>query len=136
MDTHQHHYEERAVFAGCGVRAVGANESNTYRRTQRKNTILRSANQYSQPQRRLECNGSAAVMRRTPQIWYNMQHRHGPETAHVVADTRQGEVFGCIPHGARAYRFSPQRTQRTQRFEPQNTRNDCSRVEHVERVEG
>ena len=45
-------------------------------------------------------------MRRTPQIWYNMQHRHGPETAHVVADTRQGEVFGCIPHGARAYRES------------------------------
>ena len=37
------------------------------------------------------------------------------KAAHVVADIRQGEVFGCIPHGARAYRFS--------------------RVEHVERVE-
>ena len=50
------------------------------------------------------CGGFVAVMRRTPQIWYNMQHRHGPETAHVVADIRQSEVFGCIPHGARAHR--------------------------------
>ena len=25
-DTHQHHFEERAVFAGCGVRAVGTKE--------------------------------------------------------------------------------------------------------------
>ena len=25
-DTHQHHLGERAVFAGCGVRAVGTNE--------------------------------------------------------------------------------------------------------------
>ena len=49
-DSHQHHFEERAVFAGCGVRAVGTNESNTYRRTQRKNTVFRSANQYSRPQ--------------------------------------------------------------------------------------
>ena len=39
---YQHHFEERAVFVGRGVRAVGTNESNTYRRTQRKNTVLRS----------------------------------------------------------------------------------------------
>ena len=50
VDSHQHHFEERAVFVGCGVRAVGTNESNTYRRTERKNTVLRSANQYSRPQ--------------------------------------------------------------------------------------
>ena len=25
-DTHQHHFEERAVFVGRGVRAVGTNE--------------------------------------------------------------------------------------------------------------
>ena len=25
-DTHQHHFEERAEFAGCGVRAVGTKE--------------------------------------------------------------------------------------------------------------
>ena len=35
-ESHQHHFEGRAVFAGCGVRAVGTNESNIYRRTQRK----------------------------------------------------------------------------------------------------
>ena len=50
MDTHQHNFEGRVVFAGCGVRVVGTNESNTYRRTERKNTVLRSANQYSRPQ--------------------------------------------------------------------------------------
>jgi len=44
-DSHQHHIEERAVFAGCGVMEVGTNESNTYRRTEWKNTISRSANQ-------------------------------------------------------------------------------------------
>ena len=49
------------------------------------------------------CSGVVAVMRLTPQIWYNMQHWHGPETAHVVADIRQSEVFGCIPHGRGAY---------------------------------
>ena len=27
-DSHQHHFEERAVFAGRGVRAVGTNETN------------------------------------------------------------------------------------------------------------
>lgn len=26
MDTYQHHFEDRAVFAGCGVRAVGTRE--------------------------------------------------------------------------------------------------------------
>ena len=26
MDTHQHNFEERAAFAGCGVRAVGVKE--------------------------------------------------------------------------------------------------------------
>ena len=64
-DTHQHHFEERAVFAGGGVRAVGTNESNTYRRTQRKNAVLRSANQYSRTQpitcrkrRFLNCRGA------------------------------------------------------------------------------
>ena len=46
-DTHQHHFEERAVFVGRGVRAVGTNESNMYRRTQRKNTVFRSGYQYS-----------------------------------------------------------------------------------------
>ena len=25
-DSHQHHFEERAVFVGCGVRAMGTNE--------------------------------------------------------------------------------------------------------------
>ena len=25
-DTHQRNFEERAVFVGCGVRAVGTNE--------------------------------------------------------------------------------------------------------------
>ena len=25
MDSHQHHFEERAVFVGCGVRAVEVN---------------------------------------------------------------------------------------------------------------
>ena len=50
-DTHQHHFEKRAVFVGCGVRAVGTNESNTYRRTERKNTVLRSGNQYIRTQR-------------------------------------------------------------------------------------
>ena len=29
-NTHQHHFEERAVFVGGGVRAVGANETNTH----------------------------------------------------------------------------------------------------------
>ena len=64
-DTHQHYFEKRAVFAGCGVRAVGANESNTYRRTERKNTVFRSANQYSRTQpitcrkwRFLNCRGA------------------------------------------------------------------------------
>ena len=64
-DSHQHHFEKRAVFAGCGVRAVGTNESNTYRRTERKNTVFRSANQYSRPQpitcrnwRFLNCRGA------------------------------------------------------------------------------
>ena len=27
-DTHQYHFEERAVLAGCGVMGVGANETN------------------------------------------------------------------------------------------------------------
>ena len=49
-DSHQHHFSETPVFAGCGVMAVGTNESNTYRRTERKNTVLRSANQYSRTQ--------------------------------------------------------------------------------------
>ena len=49
-DTHQHNISENPVFVGCGVRAVETNESNTYRRTQRKNTVLRSANQYSRTQ--------------------------------------------------------------------------------------
>ena len=39
-DSHQHNFSETPVFAGCGVRAVGTNESNTYRRTQRKNTVF------------------------------------------------------------------------------------------------
>ena len=46
---------------------------NAYRRAERGNTDFLSANQYLRPQRRLECNGSAAVMRRRPQIWYNMR---------------------------------------------------------------
>ena len=48
------------------MRAVGTKESNTYRRTERKNTVLRSANQYSRPQpitcrkwRFLNCRGAA-----------------------------------------------------------------------------
>lgn len=65
-DTHQHHFSETPVFVGRGVRAVGTNESNTYRRTERKNTVLRSANQYSRTQpitcrkrRFLNCRGVA-----------------------------------------------------------------------------
>lgn len=46
-DSHQHHFEERAVFVGCGVRAVETNESNTYQRTERKNTFFRGGYQYS-----------------------------------------------------------------------------------------
>ena len=64
-DTHQHHFSETPVFVGCGVMAVGTNESNTYRRTERKNTVFRSANQYSRPQpitcrnwRFLNCRGA------------------------------------------------------------------------------
>ena len=64
-DSHLHHFEKRAVFVGCGVRAVGTNETNTYRRTQRKNTVFRSANQYSREQpitcrkwRFLNCRGA------------------------------------------------------------------------------
>ena len=64
-DTHQHHFEERALFVGCGVRAVGTNESNTYRRTRRKNTVFRGGNQYSRTQpitcrkwRFLNCRGA------------------------------------------------------------------------------
>ena len=49
-DSHQHHFSETPVFAGGGVRAVGTNESNTYLRTQRKYTVLRSANQFSRTQ--------------------------------------------------------------------------------------
>lgn len=54
-DIQQHNFSKIPVrdlrkVAGCGVRAVGTNESNTYRRTERKNTVLRSANQYSRTQ--------------------------------------------------------------------------------------
>lgn len=35
-DSHQHHCSETPVFAGCGVRAVGTNETNMYRRTERE----------------------------------------------------------------------------------------------------
>ena len=52
LDTHQHHPRETAVIAGGGVRAVGTNESNTYRRTERKNTVWGSTNQYARVQRR------------------------------------------------------------------------------------
>ena len=45
IDSRQHNFSETPVFAGCGVRAGGTNESNTYRRTQRKNTVFRSSNQ-------------------------------------------------------------------------------------------
>ena len=30
LNPHQHHFSETPVFAGCGVRAVGLNETNTY----------------------------------------------------------------------------------------------------------
>ena len=65
QDSHQHHFEKRAVFVGRGVMAVGTNESNTYWRTERKNTVFRSANQYSRTQpitcrkrRFLKCRGA------------------------------------------------------------------------------
>ena len=45
-DTHQHHFSETPVFAGCGVRAVVTNESNTYRRTEREKTIFRSVDEH------------------------------------------------------------------------------------------
>ena len=68
--THQHHFSETPVFAGCGVRAVGTNETNMYRRTQRKNTVLRSANQYSRTQpitcrkrRFLNCRGAVGWLK-------------------------------------------------------------------------
>ena len=47
-DSHQHHIEERAVFAGCGVRAVGTNECVSMSGT--GNADFRIANQYSRPQ--------------------------------------------------------------------------------------
>ena len=47
MDSHQHHFSETPVFAGCVVRALGTNESNTYGRTERKTYIFPSGNQYS-----------------------------------------------------------------------------------------
>lgn len=40
IDSHHPHFSETPVFAGCGVRAVGTNESNTYRRTEREKTIF------------------------------------------------------------------------------------------------
>ena len=49
-DAQLRYQRQTLVFARCGVRAVGTNESNTYRRTERKNTVLRSANQYSRAQ--------------------------------------------------------------------------------------
>ena len=30
-DSHQYHFEKRAVFSGGGVRAMGTNETNMYR---------------------------------------------------------------------------------------------------------
>ena len=33
VDSHQHHFEERAVFVGRGVMTVGANETNTHGHT-------------------------------------------------------------------------------------------------------
>lgn len=36
LDSPKHHFEETTVIAGCGVRAVGTNELNTYRGTERK----------------------------------------------------------------------------------------------------
>ena len=52
------------------MRAVGTNESNTYRRTERENTVLRSANQYSRTQpitcrkwRFLNCRGSVGSLK-------------------------------------------------------------------------
>ena len=39
-DSHQHNFDERAVFVGCGVMAVGTNETNMYRRTERRNTVF------------------------------------------------------------------------------------------------
>ena len=69
-DSHQHHFSETPVFARCGMRAVGTNESNTYRRTERENTVLRSANQYSRTQpitcrkwRFLNCRGSVGSLK-------------------------------------------------------------------------
>ena len=49
-DIQQHNFSKISVrdlrkVAGCGVRAVGANESNMYRRTEWKNTLSRSVNQ-------------------------------------------------------------------------------------------
>ncbi len=38
-DTHERNLEEGLVIAGCGVRAVGTNETNTYRRTEQKMRI-------------------------------------------------------------------------------------------------
>ena len=63
--TTLHHFEKRAVFAGGGVRVVGTKESSMVRWTERKNTVLRSANQYSRTQpitcrkwRFLNCRGA------------------------------------------------------------------------------
>ena len=43
LDSHERKVEERADFIGCGVMGVGTNETNTYRRTGRKNTTFWSA---------------------------------------------------------------------------------------------
>jgi len=45
-DSHKHHISETPVFVGCDVRAVGANESNTYRRTEREKTVFRSVDEH------------------------------------------------------------------------------------------
>lgn len=63
IDSHQHNFEERAVFAGCSVRAVGTNETNTYQRTGRDNSIHWSVNQYSRTQ----------PITFNMQKWYTMQ---------------------------------------------------------------
>ena len=39
--------------------------------------------------------------------WYNTRCRHEQRKAHVEAERRQDEVFGCIPHGRGAYQDWP-----------------------------
>jgi hypothetical protein len=68
---------------------------NAYRRTERKTRFWGIANQYSRPQ---------SIAFNTPEMVSYAAYRHEHGKAHGNrSKSAAGEVFGCIPHGARAY---------------------------------